>query len=1124
MRRCLQILTLCCCGSTLLLAQFDSGQIAGFVRDASQAVVTGAVVTVVNQGNGDQRQATTNAGGYYVFPNLPVGSYTVSVELPGFKKTVETGIVLDSAAKLNIDLALAVGAVSESVEVNASATQVQTESAQVGRVVDNKQIANLTLNGRNPIYLALLKPGVTGGSIGTFDPDSVSNGGFNINGSRADEYVVMVDGAVATRTRSSGSMLGAQDVDSVQEVQILTANYNAEYGRSSGGQIRFVTKSGTRDFHGDLVENFRNSALDANDWTRNHSPNASQYLGPAPFRFNQYGWDIGGPIFIPKVIRRENTKLFFFWAEEWIKRREGQTGTGTVPSRAIRDGNLSELLNAANPFYRKSVVINDPNTSQPFPGNIIPASRISHNGQALLNSYPLPTPGFLQGTSDYIVTYPHFSDTRKDTIKVDYNFNDKHRVAFRGTHIPWTFDGPFEGTLGTFQSSWSRPNRTAALSLTSTLSPTLINEFTVSANSDGLGSIYANPGCGPRCNRSTYGINYPFIYPGTKWFGEKLPSLTVNSFTTVDNGPYPGTWSGFVYAWANNTTKIIGNHTLKFGVFLEHSGQNDHIQFTTASAPATINENGSFRFLDGSFTGYGIGNALLGLFSDYSELGGKPITPWVATSFDWFVQDSWKARKNLTIEYGVRHSIWPPWHSRWGSLAEFLPAFYDPSKAAVVDPRQGFIAGGDPYNGIVLPGCKVPGAEGNRFPVLHTGQFDRLYHCLPDGLAQTHYGVFQPRVGLAYALTSKTALRAGIGMFANRTAINRDTALGGNAPFQPQTVVINGSADAPAGATPRLFPFTLTSQDPVFDIPAAWNWNTTFQRDIGWGTTVEVGYVGRRGIHNQRKRNINQLLPGTVQANPGINVNALRPYTGLGILGLAENSGLSMYQGLQVSIERRFSRGLQYGLSYTYSRAQDNTSSLTDVLPNAYNDRAYWGLSDFDRTHVLILNTIYEVPFLKGASSLARRVLGNWEVSGVFQAQSGAPFSVRNNVDYAGVGAGSGNQFWNLVGDPNIKTTGFTDSALWFNKAAFAQPAQGAFGVQPRNLLRNPGFWNVDSGLRKNFPTFERQQLQLRFEVFNIFNHPNWSGASSNPTSGSFGLVTSKGGNRVLQIAVKYIF
>ena len=311
-----------------LYAQFDTGQITGYITDPSKGRIAGASVTVTNQGNGAKQTVSSNESGYYTVPNLQVGTYSVAAEKAGFRRAVETGIILDSAAKLNVDFALTVGAVSESVEVQSSGTQVQTETAQVGRVVDSKQIQDLTLNGRNPIYLALLKPGVAGGSIGTFDPDSVSNGGFSINGSRSDEYVVMVDGAVATRTRSSGSMLGAQDVDTVQEVQILTANYNAEYGRSSGGQIRFVTKSGSLNFHGDLVENLRNSAFDANDWTRNHSPLASQYLGPAPFRFNQFGWDIGGPVFLPKVTDRKNTKLFFFWAEEWT------VGARVKPSQA----------------------------------------------------------------------------------------------------------------------------------------------------------------------------------------------------------------------------------------------------------------------------------------------------------------------------------------------------------------------------------------------------------------------------------------------------------------------------------------------------------------------------------------------------------------------------------------------------------------------------------------------------------------------------------------------------------------------------------------------------------------------------------------------------------------------
>jgi hypothetical protein len=315
----------------------------------------------------------------------------------------------------------------------------------------------------------------------------------------------------------------------------------------------------------------------------------------------------------------------------------------------------------------------------------------------------------------------------------------------------------------------------------------------------------------------------------------------------------------------------------------------------------------------------------------------------------------------------------------------------------------------------------------------------------------------------------------------------------------------------------------MTIQDPVFKIPTAWNWNATLQRELPGRTTIEVGYVGRRGIHNQRKRNINQLQTGTIQANPGVNANALRPYLGMGILGLAENSGRSLYNGLQISAQRRFAQGLQFDVAYTYSKLKDDASSLTDILPNTYFDKDYYGISDLDRTHVLIISYIYELPF-RGTRGLARRLFGNWELSGINQMQSGSPFSIRQNVDYAGVGAGSGNQFWNLTGDPSLEPTAFVNDATWFNRAAFTQPSAGTFGVQPRNILRNPGFWEWDLGIRKNFPVTEKQHLQFRTELFNAVNHPNWGGATSNPTSGTFGKVTSKSGNRTIQLALKYIF
>jgi len=1108
---------------TPAFAQFDSGQISGFVRDAQQGALPGATVTVVNEATGNKRSTVTNSNGFYVLPDMPVGSYAVTVELSGFKKFMRTGIRLTATSQIAVDAELELGSLEETITVTAGTAFVQTTTAQVARTIETRQIQELTLNGRNPIYLASLKPGVRGGTIGTFDPDSVSNGSFSINGSRADEYLVTIDGAVATRTRSSGSMLGAQDVDTVEEVQVLTANYRAEYGRSSAGQIRFVTKSGTQQFHGDGLENYRNAALDANQWQRNRSGDPRLSNGPDPYSFNQWGFHLGGPVLLPGGFNADRGKLFFFWGEEWIRRRDTPTSTATVPTAAMRRGDFSELLSPSNPFFGRARTITDPLTGLAFPNNIIPVNRISPNGQALLNPYPLPTPGFQQGTSNWIGTQPRHSDLRKDTVKFDYVPTSSQRFSARIGYTPWTFNDPFVNGTDRVQWAWSRPNKLSAASWNSVLSSTLLNEFTFAFNSDGTGTIDLDPDCGARCDRATYGVNYPYLFPGTKLAPGKIPTIRITGLTTLDADAYPGAWAGFVYTWSDNLTKVIGNHTTKFGFVVEHSGQDDNIQFTTASQGATNNQNGEVRFLDAGHpqsTGLAMANALLGNFNDYNEFGAKASTQWVATAFDAYAQDSWKAGSKVTIEAGVRYSLWPQWYSRNGNLASFDPRFYDPSQAQQVDRASGFILGGGvPLNGVVLPGA----------PGVNDG-FDRLRHGLPDGLAQTHKNMFQPRLGLAYAVTDRMVFRTGLGLFYNRPMINRDTALGGNPPFQVQQTVVNGSIDAPGGATRRDFPLVVTAQDPVFDMPRAWSWNLTIERQLPWATTVEVGYVGRRGIDNQRKRNVNQLLPGTLQANPGVNANAVRPYLGYGPIGLAENSGRSQYHGLQIGVERRVARGLHAGIGYTLSRTKDDSSMLTDVLPNTYDDSAYYGISDLDRTHVLIANWIYELPFLQ-RSDWASRAFGHWEVTGVYQYQSGMPVSVRSNDDFAGVGPGSGNQFWNLVGDPTIEPGPFTTSMAWFNPAAFARPVPGTFGVQPRNMIRNPGTWNFDLGVRKNVPLTGAQRVQFRAEAFNVLNHPNLgpagataSAVNNNPNSGSFGFITTKNGERVIQLSLKYSF
>ena len=1120
------------CGATALAllviatparAQFDTGQISGFVRDSSGGIVPGVTVTATNQGNGQQRVAVTNSEGFYVFPGLLVGSYDLAAEITGFSRYTTRGVRVSAAARISVDVTLTVGSLSDTVEVQAAA--ILTESPVLGRTVGEQQIQQLPLSGRNPVFVARLQAGVVGGSLGNFGGTSIGTGIQSISGGRANDVLVTVDGAVANRTRSTeDTMLGAQHVDTVQEVQVLTTNYSAEYGRASSGIVRMVTKGGSRDFHGTATELFQNDALNANTWSRNRSGDPRLSSSAPSQRYNQYGFAVGGPIFIPGKFNTDRSKLFFFWGEEWARRRQEVTNTLTVPSMAMRRGDFSELLDPANPYFGRARVVTDPVTRQPFPNNIIPANRISPQGQALLNVYPEPIPGFRQGTANWIDTFESWQNQRKDTVRVDYRISDHTNLAVRATHIPFHFNTVLGSSR--FVELWSRPNRTAVATVSSTISPTFLNEVTVSASSDGLGEANSDPACGARCQRSTYGVSYPFLFPAdSKFDPEKLPTLSITGLSGLDNGPYPGYWAGYTYAMSDTMTKVVGSHTLKSGVFLELSGQRDQIHATTASAPATNNQNGAFRFLDTGHpqaTGLAIANALMGNFNDYSEFGAKPMTPFVGTGFDWFVQDSWKPNSKLSLEAGLRHSIWQPWHSKWNTISMFHPDFYDPARAAVVDRAGGFIVSGDRYNGIVLPGDGPEEAALSRFPFL--ADFQQLYHGLPDGLAETHKWDFQPRLGIAYTIDQKTIVRAGVGKFFNRTGINRDLAQGGQPPFMEQFTVINGSADAPGGAERRIFPFTITAQETTLKHPSAWTGNVTVQRQLPAQLSVEVSYVGRRGYNNQRKRNINQLQPGTIQANPGVNPNALRPYRGMGIVGLAENSGRTKYDGLQISANRRLSAGLQFGVGYTFSRNYDNGSGEIELLPDAYDDSAYWGRSDLDRPHVLVANAIYELPMPPGPRPI-KAVLGGWSVAGIFQAQSGSPFSVRHSADNAGVGPGSGDQFWNQVSDPNqVTRTEFTDSAVWFNKDAFAQPAPGTFGAQPRNGLRNPGFWEWNLSVLRRFRLMSNHSFDFRWEAFNVLNHPTLGGANSNPTSGSFGLITSKGGSRTMQFVLQYRF
>ncbi|MDX2270146.1 MAG: carboxypeptidase regulatory-like domain-containing protein [Bryobacter sp.] len=1125
--------------SSLLLAQSDNSNISGIVKDSSGAVVAGAKVNIRNEDTSFSRDITTNQSGFYIATNLGPGYYTVTVEAPGFKKATISRNKLDAGLPIAVNVDLAVGQNTETVTVEASVAQLNTESATVGKTVEQKQIQNLTLNGRNPIFLALLKPGVRGGALSGFS-FGLSSGGFSINGGRSQDSLITFDGAVGVRTRANGTSVGTADVDTVQEVQVLTANYSAEYGRSGNGQIRVVTRSGGKDFHGAFYEYFRNNALDANTWSRNQSAATAE---TAPLRFNQFGYNISGPIFIPKVFNKDRDKLFFLFAQEWVRFRNTSNTFQRVPTELMRQGNFSELL-GSNPFYSSPRNINDPETGAPFPGNIIPASRLSSNGIAFLRTYPQAN-GVYQGNTNYFQARGGIQNQRKDTYSIDFNPTQNQVIRFRHANYAFEVFDAFRGGFDFAPATLDRPNKTASLNHTWTLSPTMINEATFAVSNDRVTIAVQQSG---RFQRSVNNITYPYIFPEPKEINDKIPTIEIPNVGTIDGGPYPASSSGPIYQLSDNFTKIAGNHTLKFGVYFERSGQNDFDQINVSGVPGgTNNQNGRFVFNDvrpggAPGTGTGLTNAALGLFSTYAEIGPRSYTPYRGHMFEFFGQDSWRVNQKLKLEYGFR-ATWSNgyYKSLWGNIAYFNPEAYDPSRAAVLDRATGNVLSGDRFNGVQIPGTEFPNAAIGRVPSASDPQFNRLFDGGDKYPAANQFNVV-PRFGLAYSITTKQVIRAGFGGFISRPGVYDSVFLGGNPPYQPSASVTNGVADNPGGASRVSFPQFFMTIDPAYKLPRGYNWNATYQRELPFATTLEIGYVGSVGNYLARERDLNQLPTGTTfrPENAGANVNFLRTYKGFANINMLEHSGRSTYHALQFEANRRFTKGFSYGFAYTLSKAMDNNSGPRDPFIDVFNQGLNWGKANFDSRHSAVINFIWDMPFFNSSDTnkALRLVAGGWQISGVTQFQTGTPITIGNGDDYLGIGSSNGKP-WNLAGEPvvtkqfsNRTAAGnFQDGNFWFQNTLnggplATRPANGTLPNQNRASVgfNQPGFQNWNLAIFKAFRVTERQALTFRAEGFNFVNHPNWNGANTNPTDANFGKITGKSSERTIQLSLRYSF
>ncbi|MEP7361845.1 MAG: carboxypeptidase regulatory-like domain-containing protein [Acidobacteriota bacterium] len=1112
-----------------LFAQSDSTSINGTITDPSGAPVANARVVARNQSTGATREGTTSGSGTYVIPSIPSGNYTLTVEVAGFKKFESKDNKIDANLPATINAAMQIGAVTETIEVAATVSAIQTETSTLGKLIEGKQLSDLQLNGRNPIFLALLKPGVRGGSLAGFSFD-LNSGGFNINGSRSQDNLISYDGAVGIRTRSNGTSIGTADLDSVQEVQILTANFSAEYGRSGGGQIRIITKSGTQQFHGAAFENMRNSALNANTWTNRRAG------VPIPSEiFNQFGFNINGPIYIPGKWNTDKSKLFFYFGQEYVRRRQVSTGLRTVPTAKMKTGDFSELL-STNIFLSGVRTIKDP-SGNPYPNNIIPASQTSPNGLALMRVFPDANLASPQGNSNWYGLQGAPTNQRKDTIAVDYQPTNVDQIKFRGSLFHYFNLNPFQTNFLIAGRTFDRPNQTGSVNWTHTINATTVNETLVSASRD---QVFIGMEDKPDFDRTKYGINYPYVFPDGKDRPNKLPEFDASGFSTYSGSPYPSSSTGPIYNISNNTTMIKGTHTVKFGVMFERAGENDYDQINISGVPGgTTDQNGGFQFRDSRAGGTGVAmaDAAAGLFNSYAEIGKRSFTPYRGHMLEFFATDSWKVSDKLKVEFGARYSLIQPFYSLWRNMSVFDPSIYDAAKAVKVDPITGnpLAGAGDTYNGILIPGDGWTDAAKGRVPLADSGELNRLFRG-SKSFSQVQKNLIQPRLGMAYSVTRKTVVRAGVGRFSTRVGVSDSIFLGGNAPFQPLASIPTGRVDNPGGGSRSGFPLSVNTQDPIFKNPESWNWNATVESELPGRNVLELSYVGRKGLHAQRERNLNQLAPGTIQANPGINANYLRPYAGFGPIRITNNEASSSYNAFQAGLNRRFNNGLSYGFAYTFSKSSDNGSAQRDIIPNAWDAATLWGPSDFDTRHVAVINFIYEIPFLKNQNNLVGKIAGGWQVSGVTQFQSGTPGTIATGDDFAGVGTGSGSQIWNISGPITYNRQFAASNAeqnYWFTTGASGTSAQtlatrpgaGTFTSQyNRNLTYSPGFQNWNVSLFKNFAITEQVKVQFRADSFNWINHPNWNGVDRNPTSATFGKVTGKSSERNMQLSLRLSF
>jgi Carboxypeptidase regulatory-like domain/TonB-dependent Receptor Plug Domain len=1156
---------LVCLMSRTAQAQTTSASVTGAVTDAQGGTLPGVTVTLTSTTQGNALTAVSNASGRFVFAYVQPGRYSLKVALTGFKTIENSNVQVNANDKFNAGtIAMAVGDMSENVTVVSRISELQAQSGERSFTLESKAIENIAVDGRSFFGLVALVPGVlpnadTGGTRAGGTPAQSSN--FTANGQRPGSNNMTIDGVANIDTGDNGGNMATTNIDAIAEFKVLTNAYQAEYGRAVGAQVQAVTKSGSQEFHGSGYWYGRRSDWAANSWSNNRA------AAPAPVgngalipktetARNDFGYTIGGPVFVPGKFNTDKKELFFFFSQEFQRRKDPVPETrATVPTALERLGDFSQSRDSSGnlfPYikdYQSGLPCETTTTGNHSgcfqDGGVlgrIPQSRLYQPGLNALKIYPLPN---VNGQSGYNFTSqdPTARPRREELLRLDFHPSDNWRFTGRYMQNTDVQDQPYGvtwagagGNVPIADTHQEIPGRNWLVSTTGVLNPTTSLEVSVGSAHNSLNIGLANP----LLTRTGAGVQaLPLLYPDAVQV-DTIPQFDFNGGRVgtnagriqSDRGPF--TNFNTTYDMLANLTKISGSHAIKVGAYYQ-SSLKPQSPFTSFNSLINFRDDATFD----QNTGFGYANAATGVFNTYTQASKYALPEWSYRNIEGYIQDNWKASRKLTLDYGVRlYYLTPQWDTT-EQASTFLPDKYDPAKSVSlytpvcangVYPCSGANRVGEDPRAIaagIAPNASNTGIIGRIVP----GSGDRF-----NGSFQAGQGVdktlssgsafrVSPRFGFAYDLTGKqsTILRGGAGVFYDRPQGNMVFDNITNAPgIQVSTISGGGLLQNIGGATAASqAPAPVSLQPTVFDFkpPVVYSWNLGLQTKLPYALIFDIAYVGSESRNLLRKEQINAVPYGAKflpqnqdrtlapNATPGATAlpdDFLRPYQGYSGIRLWKFDAYSNYHALQTAINRRFDKGLLIGVSYVWSKnlGISNDDQTDFNRPNSTAEdirRADYSYSAYDRPHSFTANFVYQTPKL--VKGIAGGLINDWQISGVYHWTSGTPYTI--NFSIPGVGAANltgsdGNQNARVVvtGDPGKGWT--SDPYVQLNTSALAPPQSGSLGFESaRFFVHGPPINNLDMSISKSFPLGRSRKFEVRLDAFNALNHTQFTGVNS---------------------------